>query len=260
MTGLAAVPSLWLAGCGNMGGALLERWLASGLPADRVTVIDPTAVAPPSVRLVTEPQGDAPRILVLAVKPQLFDDAATALAACVAPDTLVISLIAGIRLEALRARFGLRVLRIMPNTPARVGKGVTGLFGDASADDAAMAQALTDAVGRSVWLDSEEQFDALTGVSGSGPAYVYAFIESLAAAGEAAGLPREIAQILARDTVIGAAALADATDESPSTLRERVTSPKGTTQAALDMLRTPLDDLMLHAVAAAAERSRELGL
>ena len=259
MTTLAAVPSLWLAGCGNMGGALLERWLASGLSPERVTVIDPKADAPPGVRLLTVPQGEAPRVLVLAVKPQLLDAVADVFAPYVTSDTLVVSMLAGIRLDRLRARFGPRVMRIMPNTPARVGRGVTGLYGDVGDDDRLLAQALTDAAGRSVWLDNEDQFDALTGVSGSGPAYVYAFIEALAAAGQAAGLPHDVADALARDTVIGAAALAEVSNESPSALRERVTSPKGTTQAGLDMLRTPLDDLMVRTVAAAATRSQELG-
>ena len=259
MTALAAVQSLWLAGCGNMGGALLDRWLASGLPAEGVTVIDPKADAPAGVRLVTAPQGAAPRVLVLAVKPQMFDAAAEALAPHVSPATLVVSVIAGIRLDRLAARFGPRVVRIMPNTPARVGKGVTGLFGDVAPEDRALAEALTDAAGRSLWLDSESQFDALTGVSGSGPAYVYAFIESLAAAGQAAGLPHDVADMLARDTVVGAAALAERSEESAAVLRQRVTSPNGTTQAGLDMLRTPLDELMVRTVAAAADRSRELG-
>lgn len=256
---LADISGLWMIGCGNMGGALLDRWLASGLAADRVTVIDPTATPPAGVRGLIAPEGEAPCVLVLAIKPQMFEAAAAALAGCMTPDTLVISIVAGIPLERLRARFGPRVLRTMPNTPARVGKGVTGLFGDLSPEDRSLGEALAAAVGRPIWLDAEEQFDALTGLSGSGPAYVYAMIESLAAAGEAAGLSAETAAVMARDTVIGAAALADSSDEPPAVLRQRVTSPGGTTQAGLDVLRAPLDDLMVRTVAAAAARSRELG-
>lgn len=259
MSTLTAIPGLWLAGCGNMGGALLSRWLACGLPADRVTVIDPAGNAPQGVRVVAEPEGAAPRILVLAVKPQMFDTAAAMFAPFVGPDTLVISILAGIRIERLREGFGARAMRAMPNTPARVGKGVTALFGPVDKADHALSETLMAAVGRTVWLDNEAQFDAVTGLSGSGPAYVYAFIESLAAAGVAAGLAKETAAALALDTVIGAAALADESDETPSELRVRVTSPKGTTQAGLDVLRAPLDDLMVKTVAAAAARSLELG-
>ncbi len=259
MSALAGIPDLWLAGCGNMGGALLSRWLACGLPADRVTVIDPAATAPDGVRIVSEPEGEAPRVLVLAVKPQMFDAAAALLAPRLGRETLVISILAGTRLDRLRGRFGDRVIRAMPNTPARVGKGVTALFGPVSAEDRALADALMAAAGRTVWLDEEEQFDAVTGLSGSGPAYVYAFIESLAAAGVAAGLPESTAATLALDTVIGAAALADGSDEPPAALRAQVTSPKGTTQAGLDVLRAPLDELLARTVAAAAARSRELG-
>ena len=258
-TSLAEIGGLWMVGCGNMGGALLDRWLASGLSADRVTVIDPNAASPAGVRSVTAPEGKAPRVVVLAVKPQMFETAAEALTPCLTPDTLVVSIVAGIRLDRMRARFGERVLRTMPNTPARVGKGVTGLFGDVPDEDRALGEALASAVGRPIWLDAEVQFDALTGLSGSGPAYVFAMIESLARAGEAAGLSAEIAATMARDTVIGAAALADASDETPATLRERVTSPKGTTQAGLEVLQAPLDDLMVRTVAAAAARSEELG-
>lgn len=264
MTGtLESLPSLWLVGCGNMGGALLARWLAAGLPAERVTVIDPFAKSlPAGVRSAPEAPADGgPRVLVLAIKPQMFDDAAKALAGRLADDTLVLSVLAGTRIDHIRQGLGQPVVRTMPNTPARIGRGVTALFGDVGEADRVAAEALMGAAGRTVWLDTEAQFDAVTGVSGSGPAYVFRFIEALASAGTAAGLSPELAEILALETVTGAAALAAAAEESPAELRVQVTSPKGTTQAGLDVLdgEGALSDLLARTVAAAAARSRELG-
>ncbi|MGI4879926.1 MAG: pyrroline-5-carboxylate reductase family protein, partial [Janthinobacterium lividum] len=177
------------------------------------------------------------------------------------PGTLIVSVMAGITIAALRRRWpDARLARAMPNTPASLGRGVTGLFLEAAdVDDRARLDALFAAAGATVWLDHESDFDALTAVSGSGPGYVFAFIEALAAAGEAAGLSTEVAANLARATVTGAAALADADDRSPAELRTAVTSPNGTTAAGLAVLTPVLGGLMRDTVAAAQLRSRELG-
>lgn len=260
---LKALPSLWLVGCGNMGGALLARWLAAGLPAERVTVIDPFAKdLPQGVRAAAEvPEVRGPRVLVLAIKPQMFDDVAEALKGRLATDTLVLSVLAGTKIDRMRGALGRPVVRSMPNTPARIGRGVTALYGDVEEEDRAVAEALMAAAGQILWLDDETQFDAVTGVSGSGPAYVFRFIEALASAAVAAGLSPRLAEVLALETVAGAAALAAASDKTPAELRVQVTSPKGTTQAGLDVLdgAGALSGLVARTVAAAAARSRELG-
>lgn len=260
-TGLDRLESLWLVGCGNMGGALLERWLACGLDPRSITVIDPRPAAmPPGIRAVATPAdaGEPPRVLLLAVKPQLFETVAADLDGRLTDQTLVISILAGAEVATLR-RLSPRVVRAMPNLPVRIGQGTTILFGGTS-EDRQIAQALMTAAGHAHWIDDEALFDAVTGVSGSGPAYVFHFIEALAAAGTAAGLPAPVAAELALDTVTGAAALAARREASPSTLREQVTSPNGTTAAGLAVLggEGALTKLLTDTVAAAARRSREL--
>ena len=242
---------LWLIGAGNMGGALLARWRAAGL--DPVVVDPKLDLAIPAV--------GTPDILVLAVKPQLWWASSEALAARTGPDTLVVSIMAGITIDALRRRWpDARLARAMPNMPASLGRGVTGLFLETDdADDRARLDTLFTAAGTTVWLDRETDFDALTAVSGSGPAYVFAVIEALSAAAEAAGLAPDVAAHMARATVTGAAALADADDRSPAELRTAVTSPNGTTAAGLAVLTPALGELMRETVAAAQLRSRELG-
>lgn len=254
---LSGIGRVWLIGCGNMGGSLRERWLAHGL-ADLV-VIDPRAA---DVGALSAPPADgAPDIVVLAIKPQLWLDASAALVGRTGAGTLVVSVMAGIGTAALAARFpSAAVVRAMPNTPSRIGRGVAGLFA-AGADTGrcAAAEALFAAAGDTVWLDREADFDALTAVSGSGPAYVFAFVEALAAAGEAAGLAPDLAARLARATVTGSAALAEVTTDTPAALRIAVTSPHGTTAAGLDVLQPGLAPLLRDTVAAAQARSRQLG-
>ncbi len=254
---LAGLGSVWLLGCGNMGGALLRRWLAGGLTD--VAVIDPNPRAlPDGIAASAEPsEGEGPDILVVAVKPQLLGAAAGPVAARLKPDTLIVSVMAGVGVAAVSAAFGGRaVVRTMPNTPARIGAGVTALFGDTGR---APAEVLMAAAGSCVWLADEAQFDAVTAVSGSGPAYVFAFIEALAAAGRAAGLPGGLADELAMRTVSGAGALAALGDATPEQLRVAVTSPGGTTAAGLGVLIPALAPLIEETVAAAARRSHELG-
>lgn len=244
---------IWLLGCGNMGGALLGRWRAEDMGP--VAVIDP-AVAGGDVL----PNG-RPDVLVLAVKPQVWRQAVAPLADRIGAMTLVVSVMAGVKTADLATVFpGSAVIRTMPNTPAGIGTGVTALFTTAGDLAEGAAEALFSAAGSTVWLSDENDFDAVTAVSGSGPAYVFAFIEALAAAGEAAGLDAGLAARLARATVTGAAALAAAdASVSAAEFRRRVTSPGGTTAAGLAVLVPGLAPLVTDTVAAAAARSRALG-
>ena len=250
---------IWLLGCGNMGGALLVRWLAEGMGP--VAVIDPAPRAlPEGVAAAAEPPQGRPDVLVLAVKPQVWRAAAAPLADRIGPLTLVFSVMAGVTTADIAAVFpGSAIIRAMPNTPAAIGQGVTALFTTAGDLAEGAAEALFSAAGTTVWLENESDFDAVTAISGSGPAYVFAFIEALAAAGEAAGLEPELAERLARATVTGAAALAAGDAAPAATLRERVTSPGGTTAAGLAVLTPGLKPLVAATVTAAAARSRELG-
>lgn len=261
---------LVLLGCGKMGSALLEGWLARGLPPSAFTVREPH----PSPRLqalageglaLNAPLPPAPAVALLAVKPQMMAGALPDVVALGGGDTLFLSIAAGIPIASLESTLGpgTPVVRAMPNTPAAVGRGITALVGNAAAGEArlALAEALMAAVGQTLRLDDETQMDAVTAVSGSGPAYVFLLIEALAAAGEAQGLAPEIALRLARATVGGAGALAESSDKTPAQLRVDVTSPAGTTAAALEVLmqeNTGLPPLLARAVAAAADRSRAL--
>lgn len=259
---LDRIGPMWLVGCGHMGGALLDRWLACGLDPDAVTVIDPSPrSAPAGIRVVGTPQdaGEPPNVVLLAIKPQLLADVAAGLSSFLAHQPLVISILAGAETATIRRLMSSRVVRAMPNMPVRIGQGVTVLFGEPG-PDRNVAAALMAAVGQVHWIDDEQLFDAVTGVSGSGPAYLFNFIEALAAAGAAAGLPAELARQLALDTVTGAAALAASGDAPPAELRRQVTSPHGTTAAGLAALdgEGALTRLLSDTVAAAARRSREL--
>jgi pyrroline-5-carboxylate reductase len=258
---------LVLLGCGKMGSAMLAGWLKGGLPAASVWVIDPA----PSVWLrgtgvhLNAALPDNPAIVLVAVKPQMMGDALPAMVALGNRDTVFVSVAAGTPIARFEAVLGQQtpVVRAMPNTPAAVARGITAIVGNAMASEAhlALADSLLSAVGQVVRLQDEGQMDAVTGVSGSGPAYVFHLIETLAAAGEAQGLPADLALQLARATVAGAGVLAEEADESPAQLRVNVTSPNGTTQAALAVLMdadTGFPDLLPRAVAAATSRSKEL--
>jgi pyrroline-5-carboxylate reductase len=271
---VTALPSsLILVGAGKMGSAMLDGWLALGLSPKRVTCVDPgmssearEELAEKGVTLVADPSDLSPApALALAIKPQMLDQAAPGLASVIGPKTLLISILAGKTMADLRARLPMAtaIVRAMPNTPAAVGRGVTAAIADAgvSAAQRAMADALLKAVGRVEWLDDEGLIDAVTAVSGSGPAYVFHLVEALAAAGAAAGLPADLAARLARATVEGSGELMHKTPLPPATLRENVTSPGGTTAAALAILMDPkagLTPLMTAAVAAAKRRATEL--
>ena len=272
---LGAARPLLLVGGGKMGEALLGGWLRHGvLERDEVLVVEPDAgrrelvAGVHGVVAVGRPEDlpapPAPGALLLAVKPQAMDAALLACAARVAPDTLVLSIAAGkpIALFERALGEGLGVVRAMPNTPAAVGRGVSVLCANGRATEAQreLAERLMAAVGAVHWVEDEELMHAVTAVSGSGPAYVFHLIEALAEAGARAGLPEPLAMALARGTVTGAGELARRSEETAAQLRANVTSPGGTTAAALQVLTAEdgLTPLVARAVAAAALRSREL--
>ena len=207
---------------------------------------------------------EAPAVLMIAVKPQFMEAALPQVQSFGGGGTLILSVAAGTPIAAFEAAFGAgsRIIRSMPNTPAAVGKGITAMVGNAEAtpEDLDLAQSMLEAIGQVVRLRSEDQIDAVTGISGSGPAYIFYMIATLAAAARAEGLPADMAMQLAKATVAGAGALAEQSDDSPEQLRITVTSPNGTTQAGLEVLmgENGLAQLMRRTVAAATHRSREL--
>lgn len=258
---------LVLLGCGKMGSAMLSGWLDNGLAAGSVWIIDPKPsdwLNETGVHINTDLPA-RPAIVLVAVKPQMMGDALPTLRDMGNGPTLFISVAAGTPIARFEAALGDKtpIVRAMPNTPAAIGKGITAIVGNASADDThiRLSEVLLQAVGQVVRLKSEDQMDAVTGLSGSGPAYVFHMIECMAAAGEAQGLDAELAMQLAKATVAGAGALAEATNETPEQLRINVTSPNGTTQAGLDVLMAAADGLpglIIKTVTAAADRSKEL--
>jgi pyrroline-5-carboxylate reductase len=256
-----------LAGAGKMGGAMLTGWLVGGLDPKRVVVIEPmpspdiAALAAKGVRLNPK-QAGAIETMVIAVKPQSFREAGAALKSQVAPSTLVVSIMAGTTIKSLQEVCGGAVVRAMPNTPAAIGRGITVAVAanNVSAAQRATSDALLRATGSVEWVEDEGLMDAVTAVSGSGPAYIFLLAEELARAGVAAGLPEELATKLARETVAGSGELLHRSELPSSTLRQNVTSPGGTTAAALDVLmgKDGMQQLMTRAIAAATARSKEL--
>ncbi|WP_341862241.1 pyrroline-5-carboxylate reductase [Gymnodinialimonas sp. 57CJ19] len=257
---------LVMLGCGKMGSAMLQGWLAEGLSAEAVHIIDPN----PSEWLqgtgvsINGDLPESPAVLMIAVKPQMMQDALPQVARFGGGETLILSVAAGTTIQVYEQAFGAgtRVVRSMPNTPAAVGKGITAIVGNSETtpDDLDMAEGMLLAIGQVVRLTNENQIDAVTGISGSGPAYIFYMIDTLAAAARAEGLPAEMAMQLAKATVAGAGALAEQAVETPEQLRINVTSPNGTTQAGLEVLMGEggLAPLMRKTVAAATHRSREL--
>ena len=262
-----AARGLVLLGCGKMGTAMLQGWLAQGLPHSSVWVIDPHPsdwLRESGVHLNVDLPAH-PAVVLVAVKPQMMAEALPTLKAMGSGDTVFVSVAAGVTIAYFEDILGpaTPIVRAMPNTPAAISQGVTAITGNAQAGTAALTEAedLLRAVGDVVRVEQEALIDAVTGVSGSGPAYVFHLIETMASAGEAEGLPPEIAMQLAKATVAGAGALAMAAAESPAQLRVNVTSPNGTTQAALEVLMDEKDGfpaLVARAVKAATDRSREL--
>jgi pyrroline-5-carboxylate reductase len=265
--------SLVLAGAGKMGSALLGGWFGQGLEGQAITIFDPAPSE--EVQMAARYKGvrvnpavsevAPPAVLFLAIKPQTLDDAAPQIAPLVGAETLVVSILAGKTTANLKARLprAEAIIRAMPNTPAAIRRGITAAFATPGvrAEQRATADGLLSAVGRVEWLDEEAYIDAVTAVSGSGPAYVFLLAECLAQAGAAVGLPPELAMRLARATVEGSGELMHRSPEKlVSTLREEVTSPGGTTAAALAVLmgEAGLSPLMQKAVEAAKNRAGEL--
>lgn len=258
-----------LIGFGNMGQALVRGWLEQGIDAASIRVVDPddralAVAAELGIAAGRDVDGDAPDVVLLAVKPAQLDDALGACAAWRAAAPLFVSIAAGRTLASIAAALGgdAAIVRAMPNTPAAIGRGMTVLAASsaATAEQRRVAETLMSGVGQVAWIDDEWQMDAVTAVSGSGPAYVFALIESLARAGVAAGLEPGLAERLATATVAGAGAYAESSGEDAAELRRRVSSPGGTTEAALEVLNADdgLAALLERAVRAAAARSREL--
>ena len=266
---------LLLVGCGKMGGAMLEGWLSRGLDAGDVVVQDPAPppeivamLAEKGVRRVDQVSGDdlggAPAVILMAVKPQVMDDVFPSVAGFAGENTVTVSVAAGKTIQSFESLLApsRAVIRTIPNTPAAVGRGITVCVANdhVSPTHREVATQLLSAIGEVGWVEDEGLIDVATAVSGSGPAYVFWLAECLAKAGEAAGLDKELAARLAEATVSGSGELMHRSDLPPSQLRENVTSPNGTTYAALQVLMAAdgLEPLMKRAVDAAAERSREL--
>jgi pyrroline-5-carboxylate reductase len=259
-----------LVGAGNMGGAMLEGWLGLGLAPAQVVILDPKPSDALLARIGPEVRCNPPRealtnvaALILAVKPQVAPDVVPGLAPLAGPGTVVVSIMAGKTMAFLEGNLpGAAIVRAMPNTPASIGRGITVAVpnGRVTPEQRTLTTRLLAACGQVEWVDDEALIDAVTAVSGSGPAYVFLMAESLARAGAAAGLPADLAARLARATVSGAGELLRRSNLEAATLRQNVTSPAGTTAAALEVLMAAdgLDPLLKKAVAAAARRSREL--
>lgn len=257
---------LLLVGAGNMGGALMAGWLSAGLKASGLVVVDPALPDVAGATVVASAdalKGITAATVIIAVKPQMMDVVLPSLKGVVNGDSLIISIAAGTPIARFEAELGeVPAVRAMPNTPAAIGKGITGLAANArcSDDNKAQAEMLLGAVGETLWVDSEALIDVVTATSGSGPAYVFYLVESLAAASVAAGMEEDAAMQLARSTIIGAAGLLEASDDSARELRRNVTSPNGTTAAALDVLMAEdgMARSLRRAVRAAKDRAGEL--
>ena len=271
-----ASPHLCLVGAGNMGGAMLGGWLKAGRDPKSITVIDPNPPQPMAdmiaeygVKHVTDANdASRPDVLLVAVKPQIMAAVLPGLSSLMDAKNVLVSVAAGTTIDQLAAPFGemdgspIRVVRAMPNTPAMVQRGITVCVSNSgvSLEQRDSVTDLLAAIGDVDWVEDEALIDAVTGVSGSGPAYVFHLAEALADAGVAAGLPSDLAAKLVQATVSGAGELMRQSDLPPSTLRKNVTSPNGTTAAALDVLMAEdgFPSLLERAVAAATNRSREL--
>ncbi|WP_027488312.1 pyrroline-5-carboxylate reductase [Allorhizobium undicola] len=269
MSGMAG--RIVLVGAGNMGGAMLTGWLKAGVEGARIVVIDPGPSATMAARIAeagavhvtAAPDGLIADILFLAVKPQVMDAVLPPLKPLVGKDSVVVSVAAGKTISSMERHLGeAGMVRAMPNTPAMVGRGITGAYANARVSEAQRAQVheLLKVSGPVEWVATESDIDAVTAVSGSGPAYVFYLVECLGEAGRKAGLPADLAMRLARETVAGAGELLYQSPDDAATLRKNVTSPGGTTAAALSVLMAEegMQPLFDKAVAAARNRAEEL--
>jgi pyrroline-5-carboxylate reductase len=267
---LKSIGSLLLVGAGKMGGAMLDGWIARGLAPKRIVVIEPQpgkavqALARRGLTLNPKAKAAAAAAIVIAVKPQSAPEVVPPLRPYLGKTTLVLSIMAGRTLGFLEQSLapGTAIVRAMPNTPAAIGRGISVAVGNAkvSARQRKLAGDLLAAIGKVEWASDETLMDAVTALSGSGPAYVFLLAEAMTKAGIAAGLPAELAARLARETVAGSGELLHRSALDAATLRQNVTSPGGTTAAALEVLMGPggFDELLTKAIAAATRRSREL--
>ena len=267
---LKSIGSLLLVGAGKMGGAMLDGWIARGLAPKRIVVIEPQPGK--AVKTLTRrgiklnPKGKiaAAAAIVIAVKPQSAPAAVPPLKPFVGKTTLVLSIMAGRTIGFLEQSLapGAAIVRAMPNTPAAIGRGISVAVGNAkvSTRQRKLASDLLAAIGKVEWASDETLMDAVTALSGSGPAYVFLLAEAMTKAGIAAGLPADLASCLARETVAGSGELLHRSALDAATLRQNVTSPGGTTAAALEVLMGPggFDELLTRAIAAATRRGREL--
>jgi pyrroline-5-carboxylate reductase len=261
---------LVLVGAGNMGGAMLAGWLDAGADPAAIVVIDPKPSDPMVARLddagvrleASPPEAVTAGVLMLAVKPQMMEAVLPGLKRLVGPQTVTLSIAAGKTIGFFERHLGGAVVRSIPNTPAMVGRGITGAVANAAVSAGAKTEIdrLLSVCGPVEWLDDEDMIDAVTAVSGSGPAYVFYLVECMAEAGRKLGLPADLAMRLARATVTGAGELMHRSPDGAARLRRNVTSPNGTTAAALDVLMADqaMQPLFDQALKAAADRSREL--
>ncbi|MDO9414782.1 pyrroline-5-carboxylate reductase [Pararhizobium sp.] len=268
---VSAAGPIVLIGAGNMGGAMLSGWLKSGVPGASVLVIDP-GPSPAMSKLISDsgarhetsaPAGLTAGVLFLAVKPQVMDNILPPLKGIVDEKTVVVSVAAGKTLASMEGHLGpAGMVRAMPNTPAMIGRGVTGAFANdrVTPEQRALVNNLLKVSGPVEWVATEADIDAVTAVSGSGPAYVFYLVECMAEAGRKAGLPADLAMRLARETVAGAGELLHQSPDEASKLRQNVTSPGGTTAAALGILMAEdgMQPLFDRAIAAARTRAEEL--
>lgn len=266
MVGLPELPMpTWFVGCGNMGGAILKGWRAATIDLKAVTIIRPSGTSVEGARAVTSfaEAGPAPKVVVLAFKPQQLDEIAPELRQWLTSKTVIVSLLAGVEASTLRERFpgAGKIVRAMPNLPVEVRRGVVALYSE-DADEATqdLVGTLFAALGFSLWASDEQRFAAIGAVAAAGPAYVARFVQALAKAAEGRGISPEMSAVIALETVLGTAWMAATSNEEMASIAKRVASPKGTTQAGLDVLDHDrvLDELVGVAIAAAAQRGAEL--
>ena len=263
---MTQIPSpTWFVGCGNMGRAVLDGWRAAGIDLSPVTVIRPSGAAVDAVRVVTsfDQAGQAPRMVVLAVKPHMLDEVAEELRSAIAEDTVVVSLLVGVEAASVRARFphADAVIRALPNLPVAIRRGVVALYSEDAGDEARQQVGdLFALLGYAIWTADEARLSAIASVAGAGPAYVARFVAALAKAAEKKGLSRDTAATVALETVLGTAWMAATTGEDMDSVARRVASPRGTTEAGLAVLDRDhvLDELVGVAIEAAARRGAEL--
>lgn len=266
MSGTLQLPApTWFAGCGNMGGAILDGWRLSGMDLAAVTVIRPSGTAVEGTRTVTSfaEAGPPPKLVVLGFKPQKLDEIAPELRKWLSAQTVIVSLLAGVEAASLRERFpgAGAIVRATPNLPVAVRRGVTGLYSpDADKQTELLLNDLFSALGFAMWMADEAKLAVLGSVAGAGPAYVARFIAALTKAGERRGLTEEIAAVIARETVLGTAWMAASTGEGMPSIARRVASPNGTTEAGLAILDRDgvLDELVGLTIEAASRRGAEL--